>query len=595
MRYNFAVSVRDAWLSQTPMRSRSRSLHRAVVLLAVTALLLGAVELVLVLDGPLEPAWISLLVPITAGAYTVAGAVAWLRRSSSDLGSLLMAGGLAWLGTGLLNTALPPLTAAGWIMQTLPAAVLLHLLLSFPSGRLTGRTARGLAVGGYVTCLVLQAPLYLFAPESPPYDVLQVANRPDLAQAGAWVQRAVGLSVTAATALLLLARLRAAPAAQRRVLVPLYAYGIAAILFVPLTATLLAPLLGWDPVTRYVVQLSIAALVPVAFGWCLLRGGFPRTTDLDDLGVRLSDDGGPGALRRALADTVADPSLDLLLWDVEHQTYRDENGDATAQPVEGLSRAVADVRLGGTRVGVITYDRAVVDDPEQVGRAGRLVAIAVDRERLTVELRRNEQALQQSRLRIVESGDRERRRLERNLHDGAQQRLVAVCLQLRLAETRLVGGQPVSGLLNAAAGDLDDALKELRELARGLHPALLADVGLSGAVESLAERSPIPVQLSCDVDRALPESCEVGAYYLLAEALTNAARHSGATRIDVRLHSDERFLVVEVVDDGVGGAIPVRGSGLEGLADRVESLGGRLSLLSPVGSGTSLVAELPCA
>jgi signal transduction histidine kinase len=251
------------------------------------------------------------------------------------------------------------------------------------------------------------------------------------------------------------------------------------------------------------------------------------------------------------------------------------------------------VALAGTRVGAISYDTAVIDDPDVVRRAGRLVAIAVDRERLTAELLAQQEELRQSRLRIVEAGDRERHRVERNLHDGAQQRLLSVALQLRLAQVRLDSGEPTAGALDSASEDLEHAMHELRELARGLHPSLLTDVGLGGALESLAERSPIPVQLSAQAGE-LPETTAVGAYYVVAEALTNAVRHSRATQLDVRAEVRGTVLVVEVADDGVGGAVPASGSGLEGLGDRVDSLGGRLRIVSPAGVGTTVTAELPC-
>jgi signal transduction histidine kinase len=184
--------------------------------------------------------------------------------------------------------------------------------------------------------------------------------------------------------------------------------------------------------------------------------------------------------------------------------------------------------------------------------------------------------------------------VERNLHDGAQQQLMSVALQLRLAQVRLDSGEPPAGALDAAARDLEHAMHELRELARGLHPSLLTDVGLGGALESLAERSPIPVQLLAPAGE-LPGTTAVGAYYVVAEALTNAARHSRATQVDVRVEVRGSVLVVEVADDGVGGAVPASGSGLEGLFDRVDSLGGRLRVVSPAGVGTRVIAELPCA
>jgi signal transduction histidine kinase len=570
-------------------------LPRAVLQLAVAAVLLCVVELVVLLDGPLSPTWLSVLIPLTAATYVVAGVVAWLRRRSSDLGALLVSGGFIWLAAGFGNAGVPALVALGSITATVPLAVIVHLLVSFPSGRLTTRPLRALVGAAYLTSLVLQMPLYLFSSSPPPYDALQVADRPDLVEAGLWVQRGAGILVMSMTAAVLVRRLRSAPPSQRRLLAPLYAYGVAAVLSVPLSATVLAPRLGWSPITLYVMQLTVFGLVPVAFGWSLLRGGFARTAELEELGAWLGDqERGHPALQQALAEVLGDPSVDLVFWVPERADYVDVHGRAAGTSVRDGRRAVSEVELGGTRVGAITYDAAVIDDPEVVSRAGRLVAIAVDRARLTAELLAHQEELRRSRLRIVEAGDRERHRVERNLHDGAQQQLMSVALQLRLAQVRLDSGEPPAGALDAAARDLEHAMHELRELARGLHPSLLTDVGLGGALESLAERSPIPVQLLAPAGE-LPGTTAVGAYYVVAEALTNAARHSRATQVDVRVEVRGSVLVVEVADDGVGGAVPASGSGLEGLFDRVDSLGGRLRVVSPAGVGTRVIAELPCA
>ncbi|MHA6625706.1 sensor histidine kinase [Pseudonocardia sichuanensis] len=574
--------------------TRSRSLRHAVVQLACVAVLLGAVELAAVAAGP-APIWMNVLVTLTAAAFVGAGVLAWLRRPSSDIGAVLTAGGFVWLAADFGNATAPALIAIATITATVPLAVIVHLLVSFPSGRLTGRGARVLVVVAYLTCLVLQAPLYLFADAPAPYDTLQVAVRPDLASIGGWVQNVVGMAVMAVTAWLLVGRLRAATPPQRRVLAPLYAYSIAAVLLVPLSAIVVAPALGWSPTTLYAVQVAGIGLVPIAFVWSLLRGGFARSAELEELGAWLGvEERGHPALRRALAETLGDPTLQLVLW-LPDRGYVDADGTAAATPVAGAHRGVSEIELAGARVGAITYDRASMDDPAHAATAGRVVAIAVDRERLTAELLANQEALRRSRQRIVEAGDRERRRIERNLHDGAQQRMMTVAMGLRLTEAHLSGADPAAGrLLADAASDLEGAMRELRELARGLHPPLLADAGLAGSLESLAERSAVPVHLSVRLAADLPQAAQIGAYYVVAEALTNAARHSGATRLEVRAATRDRLLRVEVVDDGVGGAAPAPGSGLEGLVDRVDALGGRLRITSPVGAGTALVAELPC-
>ena len=575
---------------------RRRTLQQAVLALAGTAVLLGAVELIAVLDGPLAPAWVCFVIPFVAAAYLVAGLLAWLRRSSSGVGALLTVGGVLWLATGFGNAFVPALISIGAITATLPLALIVHLLVGFPSGRLRTRLDRGMVLAAYFVAGILQAPLYLFANYPPPYDALQIADRPGLVHAGIWVQRGAGIAVMAATAALLAVRLRAAPAAQRRVLVPLYLYGIAAVLFEPLAPTVFAPAFAWTAVTTYVIQLTVAGLVPVAFGWSIMRGGFARTAEVEELGAWFGvEEHDRPTLDKALADTLGDPSLRVAFWAADRGEYVDADGRPVATPVAADGRGVSQIDLAGQRVGAITYDVEAIGDRELVRTAGRVVAMAVDRERLTAQLRANHDALLRSRQRIVEAADKERRRVERNLHDGAQQQMLGVAMSLRMIELRIDGTDPgAKAMVGAAATELENAIRELRELARGLHPTLLGEVGLGGALESLAERSPIPVQLAVDLGAGVGESVGVAAYYVVAEALTNAARYSEAERVEVRADRVADRLRIEVTDDGVGGAKVAPGSGLEGLVDRVDSHGGRIWITSSAGAGTTVLAELPC-
>jgi signal transduction histidine kinase len=197
--------------------------------------------------------------------------------------------------------------------------------------------------------------------------------------------------------------------------------------------------------------------------------------------------------------------------------------------------------------------------------------------------------------RIVEAADAERQRLERNLHDGAQQRLVSLGLRLSRLSAHLTPASEEARMLAEAREELADSLRELRELAHGLHPAMLDTCGLVAALESLATRASVPVRVTAKVGRRSPAPVEVAAYYLVCEALTNVAKYAHATSVAIHLERRDRRLVVEVVDDGVGGANPAAGSGLRGLVDRVEALGGRLEIFSPRGRGTTMRAEIPCA
>jgi signal transduction histidine kinase len=210
------------------------------------------------------------------------------------------------------------------------------------------------------------------------------------------------------------------------------------------------------------------------------------------------------------------------------------------------------------------------------------------------ERKRTDEELRRSRSRIVNAGDEARRRLERNLHDGAQQRLVSLSLSLRLAQS-LFQREPAAAdeILESARQELSQALEELRELARGIHPAILTDRGLRPALEALATRAPVPVELEQVPDQPLPAPIEAAAYYVVAEALTNVAKYANAKHATVRVMRANGQATIEVSDDGVGGADPLGGTGLRGLADRVEALDGTLAVRSN-GSGTCVSAVIPC-
>jgi len=253
----------------------------------------------------------------------------------------------------------------------------------------------------------------------------------------------------------------------------------------------------------------------------------------------------------------------------------------------------APIKLGGRLWGAVMVSTVEprpfpAGSEQRIADFAELVALAL----ANAEARRE---LAASRARIVETGDAERRRLERNLHDGAQQRLVSLSLTLRLCQARLEGADPdVLELVRGAEAELAEALEELRELARGIHPAILSERGLVAALEGLAGRASIPVELCAELDRRLPAPVEAAAYYIVAEALTNASKHAGAARVRVDVRRLDGEALVQVADDGVGGADRHAGTGLRGLGDRVEALGGKLELASPVGSGTMLRARMPC-
>ena len=253
------------------------------------------------------------------------------------------------------------------------------------------------------------------------------------------------------------------------------------------------------------------------------------------------------------------------------------------------------VERDNKRIAALLHDPSLADEPQLVGAVTSAAGIALENERLQADLRARLSDLRASRARIVEADDTARRKLERDLHDGAQQRLVSISIVLRVVAGKLPEGAPEGKLLESAREELTASLEELRNIARGIHPAILSDHGLSVALESLAARAPVNVKLAVDLPERPPAQLEVAAYYLVAEGLTNVAKYADAQSAKIAIMRENGSLIVELTDDGKGGADPHNGSGLRGLADRVEALDGRLKIWSPPAGGTRLRAEIPCA
>jgi len=425
-----------------------------------------------------------------------------------------------------------------------------------------------------------------------PDNLLRVADAPGLSEAIVHVQQAISVAITIATIALLLGRWRRASSSRRLTIAPVLAAGtVAFALIVPwvVNDALGEPLGEWPDVA---LQLALAG-IPVAFLLGLLRTQLARA-GVADLVMQLGGPVAPGALRDALARALHDPSLTVAYWLPDAERYVDADGRSVTLPA-GPERAVTEVQREGRRIAALVHDPALADQPELVQSAGAAAALALQNERLQAQLRARLEELHASRARLVEAAEGERRRIERDLHDGTQQRLVSIAMTLGLAESRLPNDPGAVGLLlGQARAALSDALRELRELAQGIHPGILTERGLQAALEELAYGARVPLELDVDLPERLPARVEAAAYFAVSEAMTNVAKHAQASAVRVRVAQVDGRAVVEVADDGVGGAEGARGSGLRGLHDRVDALGGRLLVVSPVGRGTVLRAEIPC-
>jgi signal transduction histidine kinase len=309
--------------------------------------------------------------------------------------------------------------------------------------------------------------------------------------------------------------------------------------------------------------------------------------------VDLEPGSSPGQLRDALALAIGDSTLQLAFRLPAEPGYGDTQGRHLDLADLAPGRAVTP--LTETGEAVLVYDRALEDEPQLVRLLVSAAGLALEHSRLQAEVQAQLEQVRASRARIVEAGDSERRRLERDLHDGAQQRLVTLSLALAMARDRATQADPALGaLIESASKEAREAITELRELARGLHPAVLTQTGLAGAVQALVERSPVPTTIIEVPQQRFSAAVEATTYFVVSEALANVAKHAHASTACVTIRTLPDRLVVTVSDDGTGGATPDGGSGLRGLSDRVAAAGGRLRIDSPPGAGTCLEADIPC-
>jgi signal transduction histidine kinase len=300
-----------------------------------------------------------------------------------------------------------------------------------------------------------------------------------------------------------------------------------------------------------------------------------------------------GPVREILAESLGDLTVAVAYWLPDRGVFVDEAGQPVELPHPGSGRAWTAIERDGQPVAAIVHDAALDTTPELVQAAATASSLAIDNERLKADLRARLEELRVSRLRIVEATDAARRRIERDLHDGAQQQLVALALELRLLRMR-TADPDLQPLVDGMSARLTAALEELRTLARGIHPAILTDRGLGAALADLASRGSLVVRPVVEVDGRLPPAIEAAVYFLVAEGLTNVAKYAAvqSARVVVRREGDD--VVVLVADDGAGGASIEGGTGLRGLQDRLAAVDGTLRIDSPPGRGTTLLARVPC-
>jgi signal transduction histidine kinase len=516
------------------------------------ALLLGAVGLAVAAEWvSYEPDDLALVIAdgVVGLVLVTCGIVAWERRGETRVGPLMVLSGYTWFAGNLWSQLL-----------YLHRGPLVHLHISYPTGRLRRRLAQVTVAAAYVDAVV--EPIARI-------DILTL----------------VLAALVAAAALD--GYLRASGTA-RRAGVPALA---AALAFAGVLAFgAVQRLAGWDAdreaLWAYDVVIACLAVVLLVD---LLRGRWAEAV-VADLVVDLGKRADTRTLRDELGRALGDRSLVLGYWLPEEGRYVDDAGRPVELPQPGAGRAVTPIAHDGQPLAVLVHDEAVIEDPALVESVASAARMAVSNARLQAEVRTRVRELAASRRRIVDATDAQRRRLERELREGAERRLAGVAGLL--AQARQGADDDAAEQLAEVEDELRGARAELHDFAQGIHPSALAQGGLSAALPELTRRAGMPVVLELSVGRLAP-ALEAAVYFLCSEALANAAKHADATSVTIGVTQSSGRLIVAIEDDGVGGANPAGGTGLRGLTDRIEALGGRLSLESLPRRGTRLLAEIP--
>jgi signal transduction histidine kinase len=584
----------------------ARSGRRAALLVAGAGLLMTAAMIPVGLaDKYTEPRGLwAVFGPLILWSFIGVGLYAAQRPRSRRFGVLMVLTGFAWFVSvvTLLDNAL--ITYLGLPLGSIWLALVAYSLLAFSTGRLDSAADRVVAGILLVALLFIWFPTLLLDPElrlifectECPENPLAIADAHSIAEALVWSR--VGLLVAGfgAMCVLLGRRWQQASVTQRRSLTPVLFSGLLlAAVFVFTGSLYIAP--GLDPLAlglEWAIYPAVAA-VPLAFLVGLARGHLYRTDAAANLVRRLGRSLDPGQLRDALADALHDSSLAIAFWLPESRRYVTSDGQPVELPAPSSAQAATLIEHDGQPVAALIHTAALREDPRLVEDVGAAASLALRNERLEAELRAQIKEVRRSRARLITAEDSERRRLERDLHDGAQQRFVTLALQLRRARAQLEDDAAPAALLDGALDELSVGLTELRELARGIHPAILGDKGLEGALRTLVARAPIPVNVLELPDQRLPGPVETAVYFVISEALTNVAKYAHASEVNVSVAQMDGVAVVRVSDDGIGGADPGSGSGLRGLSDRIAALDGDLRIDSPPGEGTTLRARLPVA
>jgi signal transduction histidine kinase len=570
----------------------------------------GAVVITLSGDMPSEVS-LAARQALIVGTPVAVGLYAWREGTHARFGRLLVMAGLAWLVVSLSASSVEVLHSVGRVMGWVVEVGLVSLMLAFPTGRLRSRVDRAMVASAAAVVGFLYLPTVLLAdafPSPSAYEscvsgcpgnafTLVDSEPPLLDSVVVPLRELLTLLLVLAVLARLAYRVRHATRLMRLTLAPVFT-----------VAALRTLALGlWILLRRAGAADSLVSAGATAVAWGLpamslgflaglLRWRLYTADSLLRLSHRLRRPSGPRERRALIAETLSDPTVELAYWDPEAGVWRDGDGALTELPPPSADRSATAISDDHGPVAAVIHDAALQEQSPFVESAGAYALVWDDNRRLAAQVEESLLELRASRARILVAGDEERRRIERDLHDGGQQRLVALRINLELAD-EMMEQDPARArdMVHRLGEDIDAVIEELRGLAAGVYPSMLEGLGLSAALRSAARLSPVPARLTVDGSDRYPEKLETAAYFCCLEALQNVAKHAArATTVRISLHRDGE-LRFEVRDDGPGfTAEPERrGRGLVNMHDRIEAVGGRLEVRSTPGTGTVVVGRIP--
>jgi signal transduction histidine kinase len=532
-------------------------------------------------------------------SFVGSGLVAWWQRPRNRLGPAMVFTGFAWFATFLTDAHQAWLFTLGTALESVYLVGFVFIVLSFPSGRLHAWIERALVLAAVALVTVVEIVSLIFTDTQAvlcsgcPRNTFELRRDDAVAHGILQGQRIAGALLALLAVGLLVRRWRGASEPERRSVAPVLWAGSATIVVLAVSIANDAAGGPLGQAAKWAVS-AVFASVPIAVLVVLLQRRLARSA-VAGLVVELGERDTGADLRNALARALGDPSLELAYWFAAGNHYVDGDGRAVRLPAAGATRVATVVERSGQPVAALVHDPALGENLELVESVCAAAALTLENERLQAELRARLSELRASRTRLVEAGATERRRIERDLHDGAQQRLISIAMSLGLAEARLPADpHSAAPIVREARESIALALAELRELSQGIYPSILSERGLAAALDELTRGAALPVALDVSLSGRLAPPVEAAAYFVVSEALANATKHSHANDARITAQVINETLVVEIADDGIGGAGGA-GSGLRGLADRVEALGGSFTVTSPPGRGTTIRSEIPCS